>query len=162
MSETVDVNVLVYASNTDAPEHDRAAALVAHLADGPGLVVLLWPVLMGYLRLATHPSVFSAPLSHADAMGNVDSLIERSHVRVAGEGDGFWNTYRRTTDEVAPRGNLVPDAHLVALMVQHGVSTIWSRDRDLRKFDGIAVADPFADRYRDGFAGPAPRRRRPS
>jgi toxin-antitoxin system PIN domain toxin len=162
VSETVDVNVLVYASNSDAPEHERAAALVAHLAAGPGLVVLLWPVLMGYLRLATHPSVFSAPLSYADAMGNVDSLLARPNIRVAGEGDSFWDTYQRSTIELAPRGNLVPDAHLVALMLQHGVSTIWSRDRDLRKFDGIAVADPFADRYRDGFDGPPRRRRRPS
>jgi predicted nucleic acid-binding protein len=42
------------------------------------------------------------------------------------------------------RGNLVPDAHLVALMRQHGVSTIWSHDRDFLKFPGIKVQDPFA------------------
>jgi predicted nucleic acid-binding protein len=50
-----------------------------------------------------------------------------------------------------PRGNLVPDAHLVALMQQQGVATIWTADRDFRKFDGITVLDPFSDRYRDGF-----------
>jgi hypothetical protein len=45
---------------------------------------------------------------------------------------------------VVARGNLVPDAHLVALMRQYGVSTIVSHDRDFRMFDGIRVHDPFA------------------
>lgn len=159
MSATVDVNVLVYASNEDAAEHERAVALLEHLAAGPGLVVLLWPALMGYLRLATHPAIFSSPLSPEAAASNVDSLLTRPHIRVAGEVDGFWEAFRRTAATVAPRGNLVPDAHLVALMVQHGISRIWSRDRDLRKFDEIRVLDPFAGRYRDGFeSGAAPRR----
>lgn len=151
MSQTVDVNVLLYASNRDAPEHPRATALLDHLAAGPGLVVLLWPTLMGYLRMATHPSIFPTPLTHKDAVGNVEALTALPHVRVAGELDGFWVAYRAVTDLVRVRGNLVPDAHLVALMGQHGVRTIWSRDRDLRRFDDIEVRDPFADRYQQGF-----------
>lgn len=151
MSQTVDVNVLVYASNADAPEQARAAELLAHLGGGPSLVVLFWPTLLGYLRLVTHPSVFPKPLKLAAAMANVDRLLARPHVRAVGELDGFWSTYRRVTDPVKARGNLVPDAHLVALMHQHGVSMIWSRDRDLRRFDGITARDPFADRYRAGF-----------
>lgn len=151
MSETIDVNILVYASNTEASEHDRAVALVGHLSAGPGLVVLFWPTIFGYLRLATHPSVFATPLSPEVAMANLESLLERPHIRTAGEGDNFWSIYRRVAAEVSPRGNLVPDAQLATLMVEHGVSTIWSRDRDLRKFDGIKALDPFADRYADGF-----------
>lgn len=151
MSVTVDTNVLVYASNVDAPEHARAAALVAHLVAGPSLVMLLWPTVLGYLRVATHPSIFASPLSPAEAAANIESLLERPHVRVAGELEGFWDSYRRITAGVAPRGNLVPDAHLVTLMHQHGVERIWSRDRDLRKFDGVTVADPFTARYDAGF-----------
>jgi uncharacterized protein len=92
-------------------------------------------------------------------MANVEALMSRPHGRTAGEADGFWDHYARAAAEVAPRGNLVPDAHLVALMHQHGVSTMWSRDRDLRKFDGITVRDPFAERCRDGFAHAARPRR---
>ncbi|MBA2496158.1 MAG: PIN domain-containing protein [Acidimicrobiia bacterium] len=151
MSVTVDTNILVYASNVDAPEHERAAALVAYLAAGPSLVLLLWPAVLGYLRVATHPSIFASPLSHAEAAANVESLLARPHVRVAGELENFWDSYRRVTGGVAPRGNLVPDAHLVALMHQHGVERIWSRDRDFRKFDGITVSDPISEKYRRGF-----------
>ncbi len=151
MSQTVDVNVLVYASDRGATEQPRAVALLEHLAAGPGLVVLLWPVIAGYLRIATHPSVFARPLTHATAVDNVDALLAQPHVRVAGELDGFWRTYRSVTDGVPVRGNLVPDAHLVALVHQHGIATMWSRDRDLRRFDDIDVRDPFDDRYASGF-----------
>lgn len=151
MSQTVDVNVLVYASDQGAAEQPRAVALLGHLAGGPGLVVLLWPVLAGYLRIATHPAIFDRPLAHADAAANVEALLALPHVRVAGELDGFWRSYRAVTADVPVRGNLVPDAHLVALMHQHGVATMWSRDRDLRRFDGIDVRDPFESRYAAGF-----------
>lgn len=52
--------------------------------------------------------------------------------------------FQRTAGEQVVRGNLVPDAHLAALMRQHGVATIWSADRDFRRFDGITARDPFA------------------
>jgi len=66
------------------------------------------------------------------------------HVHVAGEDDAFWHRFTEVADDVAPTGNLVTDAHLVALMLANGVRTIWTRDRDYRKFTGIRVHDPFA------------------
>jgi predicted nucleic acid-binding protein len=75
-------------------------------------------------------------------MGNAEALLERPHIRVQGEADGFWELYRSTSDPDV-RGNLVPDAHLATLMRQHGVAVIYTRDRDFRRFDGIDVRDPF-------------------
>lgn len=143
MSETFDVNVLVYATDRGSPFHDRARALVERFVAGPDLVYLLWPVALGYLRIVTHPSLLDAPLSPGTAAENIEQLVSQPHVRQAGEGEGFWPVYRRVADAVKPKGNLVPDAHLVALMRQHGISTIWSHDRDFRKFEGITVRDPF-------------------
>lgn len=121
----------------------QAQQLVARFAAGPELGYLFWPVLMGYLRIATHPIVFARPLSLARAAANLDALVQRPHVRVPSEGRDFWLIARAALDEVSAAGNLIPDAHLVALMRAYGVSTIWSADRDLRKFDGIRVKDPF-------------------
>lgn len=143
MSVTFDANILVYASNTSDPVHERAAELVRGLAAGPGLVYAFWPALMGYLRIVTHPSILPQPLSASAALGNVGSLVALRHVRTPGEADGFLDLYRATLGDRA-RGNAVPETHLVTLMRQHGVRTIYSRDRDLRRFDGIAVEDPFA------------------
>lgn len=64
-----------------------------------------------------------------------------------GEADGFWAAYVRDASQ-RPAGNDVRGAHLVALVRQHDVGTIYTRDRGLRRFDGIRVVDPFAPRRR--------------
>jgi len=93
----------------------------------------------------THPAIFARPLSLAIAAANVDDLLHRPHVRVPSEGEDFWTIAAAALREVSATGNLVSDAHLVALMRASGVSSIWTQDRDLRKFDGIRVRDPFTD-----------------
>ena len=143
MSFAIDANLLLYASDESSPVHDKARALLEEIAAGPDLVYVFWPVALGYLRNATHPRVFDHPLSVEEAIGNLGRLIERPHVRTPGEGDRFWSRLISVTRETYVRGNLIPDAHLVALMREHGVSKIWTRDRDFRKFDGIEVTDPF-------------------
>ncbi len=155
MTMTVDANVLVLAVDESSPRQGRARQLLDWIAAGPQVVHLLWPALLGFIRIVTHPSIFARPLSPSAAEAAVERLILRPHVRVDAELEGFWSAYRRAAADVKPRGNLVPDAHLVALMHQHGVSTIWSHDRDFRKFSGITVKDPFAERYSAGF-GPEP------
>jgi toxin-antitoxin system PIN domain toxin len=143
MSATIDANILIYASDSRAPSHNRAEALIRRLATGPEILYLFWPVLMGYLRIVTHPGILTRPLSPAIALQNIESLLDRPHVRAPGEIDGFWPIFLATAGG-RPRGNDVPDAHLAALMRQHGVRVIYTRDRDFRRFDGIDARDPFA------------------
>ena len=144
MSATVDVNILLHASDESSSFHAKAAELIEQLARGPELLYLFWPVLMGYLRMATHPAIFPRPLSVGVATGNVGQLLGLPHARALGEGDDFWRVYGAVTSGAVVRGNLVSDAHLVALMRENGISTLWSHDRDFRKFDGVQVQDPFA------------------
>ncbi|MHB8464957.1 MAG: TA system VapC family ribonuclease toxin [Acidimicrobiales bacterium] len=151
MSQTIDTNILVYATHTASPHHDRARALVEHLVAGPAIAYVLWPAILGYLRIVTHPAILESPLATDEAMANIENLIAPTHIRTAGEGDDFWPSFRRVTADVKPRGKLVPDSHLVALMLELGLSTVWTRDRDFRKFSGITIKDPFDDRYSAGF-----------
>ena len=143
MSRTVDVNLLLYASNEASPEHAVAAATLGRLADGPELLTLFWPTLLAYLRMATHPAIFERPLRLDDAIDNIDSLLSRPNVRVVGEGEAFWPRFREVAADARPAGNLVPDAHLATLMLEHGVRTIVTRDRDFRRFRHVAMEDPF-------------------
>ena len=151
MSSTLDVNVLVYAADETSRRHPRARALLDHIAGSPSITYLLWPVLLAYVRITTHPAILDSPLSPDAAIADIDDLMQRPQIVVVGEGDRFWDTFKRVAQSVTPRGNLVPDAHLVALMHEHGVSTIWTHDRDFRKFSGITVKDPFDQRYSAGF-----------
>jgi toxin-antitoxin system PIN domain toxin len=143
VSSTIDANLLLYASNEASDLYEPAQRFVTRLAEGPEIVCIFWPTVMAYLRIATHPQIFPRPRSGAMAMANIQRLLARPHVRSPGEQDEFWQYYRTLTAESMPTGNLVPNAHIVALMRQNVVRTIWTRDRDFRKFDGIEARDPF-------------------
>jgi toxin-antitoxin system PIN domain toxin len=144
VSASLDANLLLYASDEASPFHERARQLLEQVAAGPEIVYLFWPTVMAYLRLATHPAVFERPLSPEEASANIGALLALPHVQSPGEQERFWEVYRRVADDAGARGNLVPDAHLVSLMVENGVRAIWTHDRDYRRFGGIEVRDPFA------------------
>lgn len=144
MSYSLDVNVLLYASDRSSDRHLRARRFVEACAAGPEILCLTWPTLMSYLRIATHPRIFTAPLSPDEALGNVSALIKLPHVRAISELDGFIDAYKHVTDETSVRGNLVPDAHVAAILFQHGVRTLYSNDRDFRKFSSLELRDPFS------------------
>jgi uncharacterized protein len=151
MSSTLDVNVLVYAADKTCVQHIRARALLDHVVTSTAITYLFWPVLLGYVRIVTHPSIVNAPVAPAAAIEDVDDLIGRPQIAVTGEGERFWSTFKHVAASVPPRGPLVSDAHLVALMRENGVTTIWTNDRDFRKFDNINALNPFDERYAAGF-----------
>jgi len=143
VSITLDANVLLYASDDDSPFRGRAVELIDEIGRGPQIVYLFWPTVMAYLRIATHPAIFARPLPLAAARSNLGQLLALPNVQTAGEGEQFWRRLAEVADDAAPTGNLVPDAHIVALMLENGVRTIWTHDRDYRRFRGIEVSDPF-------------------
>jgi uncharacterized protein len=143
VSAAIDTNILLYAANSSSEAHETSYALVERLARGPELLYVFWPVAMGFLRLSTNPAITDRPLPPAEALSSLSDLIKRDHVRTPGEAPNFLAVYRETAS-VATRGKDVTDAHIAALMRQHGVNLIYTRDRDFRRFDGVRVEDPFA------------------
>jgi predicted nucleic acid-binding protein len=75
VSYAIDLNVLVLASNSEAVEHTAARTFLEQCAARPEVLCLAWPTVMGYLRITTHPSIFSRPLSSHEALANPKSLI---------------------------------------------------------------------------------------
>ena len=144
MSAAIDVNVLLFASDTASPLHLRAGDFLERCATGPDILYLAWSTVMSYLRISTHPAIFANPLQPEEAAHNAETLVRLPHVRMLAEEDGFWDLYREVTKTIPTRGNDVPDAHLATLLRQHGVATLYSHDRDFRKFDFLDVRDPFA------------------
>ena len=145
MSQTVDANVLLYAADETSPRHAVARRVLDGIAAGPEITYVFWPTIMAYLRIATHPAVFARPLPARDAIANVEALLSIPHVRAPGEQPEFWRRYAGVAADAAPTGNLVPDAHIVALMLENEVRTILTHDRDFRRFRGIEARDPFEE-----------------
>ena len=148
MSFSIDVNLLLYASTGASPYHAMASAFLKECSAGREVFCLAWPTLMAYLRMSTNPAIVSPPLSPAQAMDNISSLIELPHVRLLAEQEGFWEVYREITGGLVVRGNLVPDAHLAALLRQHGVDTLYTNDDDFRRFSFLRIKNPVADKRR--------------
>jgi uncharacterized protein len=142
LSATIDTNVLIHSANASDPVHPAARALLERLARGPELLFVFWPSIVGFLRISTSIGIFDAPYTPDQALSAIGDLIERPHVRTPGEQEGFLEIYRASATSDT-RGRLVPDAHIAALMRQHGVGVIYTHDRDFRRFDGIQVRDPF-------------------
>jgi hypothetical protein len=144
MSFAIDANILLYASDEVSPFASRARAFLDECAAGREVLCLAWTTVMSYLRIATHPAIFTSPLAPDEAMRNIEALLHLPHVRVLSEEEGFWDAYRSLAQGGPIRGNLVPDAHLAAVLRQHGIRTLYSSDRDFRRFDFLEVRDPLA------------------
>ena len=143
MSCSLDANTLLYASSEDCPEYPVARPFLDALLSGPDLLCLSWGTLSSYLRLATNPSATANPLTPERAAENVSSLLNRPRTRLLAEEAGFWDLFRDLMTQHRARGKLVPDVQLAALLRQHGVKTLYTRDRDFRRFDFLDVRDPL-------------------
>jgi hypothetical protein len=144
MSYAIDANLLLYASDEASPRHTQARQFLLDRAADPDVCCVAWITLMAYLRIATHPRIFARPLTPAEALGNVEALLQLPRVQVLSEAEGFLAVYREVTGSVVVRGNLVPDAHLASLLRQHGVRTLYTSEMDFRKFRFLDVRDPVA------------------
>lgn len=144
VSYAFDANVLVYASDSASPHHAGASAFLAGRVADPDLCCLAWPTLMAYLRIATHPGIFAHPLAPADAWRNVRRLLALPRVTLIGEPPGFADVIDDLWSRLIVRGNLVPDAHLAAILQANGVRRLYTRDSDFRKFPFLEVVDPLA------------------
>ena len=145
MSYSIDANILIYASNQEDPHNPRAIEFLKSRARDPDLLCMTWPAIFSYLRIVTHPSIFSTPLNPEAAQENIKSLIDSPRCHTISEEPGFLDTYLGLTEHIHVRGNLVPDAHIAAILRQHGVHRIYTADTDFRKFDFLQVINPLTN-----------------
>lgn len=144
MSFSVDVNLLVYASDRGSPYHVAARAFLEERAAGREIFCIAWATAMSYLRIVTHPGILASPLHPTEALANLGSLADLSHVRMLSEEEGFLEVYAEVTGGEPLRGKLVPDAHFAAILLQHDVRKLYTNDSDFRRFFFLDVRNPFA------------------
>lgn len=139
----VDTNILVYAHRRDMDLHRAAAACLRTLAEGLAAWALPWPCLHEFLAIVTHRRIFAPPTSLDRALDQVAAWLESPTVTLLDEGPGYWDTLRRIVQESKVSGSRVHDARVAALCVHHGVSELWSADRDFSRFPSLVVRNPL-------------------
>ena len=140
--DLVDVNVLVYAVNTADARHPQAAVwLGSALAGAPQSVGLPWQCLLGFARLSTRAGILTRPLDAGQAMDVVDAWLAAPAATVVHPTAHHTRNLRRLLSGAGRAGDLVADAHLAALALEHGAAIV-SFDSDFGRFPGVRCRAP--------------------
>ena len=137
----VDANVLLHAVNEQSRRHRAAHEWVVGALGGREAVAFAWTVLLAFLRLSTHPAVFPVPLQPAQAGEVVERWLEASSSVTLEPTRWHVSLLRGLLEQTGTAGNLVGDAHLAALALEHGAAVV-SFDRDFTRFDGVVLHHP--------------------
>lgn len=137
-----DVNLLLYAIDEKSPKHDRARLWFEEALSGTEAVAFSWAVLLGFLRISTNAAIFEDPLQADEALDYVDAWLERPCATTVAPTVHHAALLRQLLDPLGAGGNLVSDAHLAALAIEHGAE-LCSSDTDFARFEGLRWSDPL-------------------
>lgn len=132
----VDANVLLYAVNEPARQHAAAREWLIEALGGPEVVGLAWAVVLAFLRLSTHRSVFTRPLPVSEAASIAENWLGATGTVVVEPTARHLSLLAGLLAPVGSAGNLVGNAHLAALALEHD-ATVVSFDRDFGRFEGV-------------------------
>lgn len=133
----VDTNILVYAHREELPQHRKAQTRLVELAEGAARWGIPVFCLGEFLRVVTHPRVFSPPFSIHDACEALGRVLESPSLTVLTPGERFWPLLVQAASEAEATGNLAFDAQVVALCREAGVTALLTEDRDFDRFRGF-------------------------
>ena len=139
----VDSNLLVYAHREDSTWHGIAYARIAELSEGRAPWAIPWSCIHEFLAIVTHPRIYSPPTPLENAVDQVEAWLESPTLVVLSESADYWPLLRSTLLSGRVSGPQVHDARIVTVCQQHGVSELWSADRDFGRFSGLTVRNPL-------------------
>jgi uncharacterized protein len=139
----VDVNILIYATNAESDEHAKSRAWLDGQLSGATPVGLPWVSLLGFLRIATNARAFRRPLTMASAWQQVTTWLSAETAWIPAPTERHATVLGNLLVLPGLQGNLVPDAHLAALAIEHGL-TLSSTDGDFARFPGLSWRNPLA------------------
>lgn len=139
----LDTNLLIYAHRNDVQFHKPAAEKLRALAEGPAPWAIPWPCVHEFLAVVTNPRVFQNPTSIDAAISQVKAWMESPALVLIAETQQYWPHVRGILESSLVRGPRVHDARIAALCLLHGVSELWSADRDFSRFPDLRVVNPL-------------------
>jgi toxin-antitoxin system PIN domain toxin len=139
----VDANILLYAEDSLQSRNQQARAWWDGQLSGTGIVCLCWTVLSAFIRIGTNPRVFEHPLSLEQALARVQSWLDQPCTRVVRPTDRHWTVFKQMLTDGQAVANLVTDAHLATLAIEHGCE-LASTDSDFARFPKLKWRNPLA------------------
>ncbi len=140
----VDANLLLYARISSFAEHERTRFWLDGQLNGPTPVGIPWPCLTAFLRIAINPRVFTRPLAIDEAWKQVQEWLACGPVWTPAPTEAHARVLGKLLGSTAMTPNLIGDAHLAALAMEHGLA-LCSADGDFARFDDLRWINPLAD-----------------
>lgn len=137
-----DVNLLVYAYNRGAPQHEKARLWLEHVLNGKEEIALAWASLMGFVRILSNPRVVTDPVRPEVLLEVVQQWIRLPSCRLVGPGAEHPSLMARLFRDTGAGPQMVTDVHLAALALEHR-AVIYSNDGDFHRFQGVKVVNPL-------------------
>ena len=138
----VDANILLYAEDQLSGQHSQARAWWDAQLSGNSPVCLCWTVLGAFIRIGTNSRVFDHPLSLDQALSRIQSWMDQPCTRIVTPTERHWDVFQKLLREGQASANLVTDAHLAALAVEHGCE-LNSTDSDFSRFPDLKWRNPL-------------------
>lgn len=139
----VDSNLLVYAHREDSPWHDAAYSLIAGLAEGRASWAIPWPCIHEFLAIVTHPRIYDPPTPLEIAISQIDAWTESPSLLLLSESEDYWQHLRSFLQAGKTCGAQIHDARVAALCKHHGITELWTADRDFGRFPELRVRNPL-------------------
>ena len=139
----LDVNILIYAVNQDAPLHSRAKSWLEATVSGTESIGIPWTVFLAFLRLTTRSGLFRNPMPLDAAFDVIDSWLDQPSVSIIDPGPRHRGILHGLLSQLGTGGNLTSDAHLAALALEHRAE-LCSCDNDFLRFPGLKWRNPLA------------------
>ena len=138
----VDANLLLYAEDQLSPYHDVAREWWDAQLSGISPVCLCWTVLCAFIRISTNPRVFKHPLSLDQAILRVQGWLDQPCTRIVYPTERHWAVLQQLLVGGQAVANLVTDAHVAALAIEHGCE-LMSTDADFSRFSTLKWKNPI-------------------
>jgi len=139
----LDTNILVHAHRADSRFHEAALRCVRELAEGREAWGIPWPCVHEFIGVVTHPRIFQPPSPMELALDQVAAWLESPSLALLGEDAGYFERLSAIAVRAGAIGPRIHDARVAALCLLHGVSELWSADRDFGRFPELTVRNPL-------------------
>jgi toxin-antitoxin system PIN domain toxin len=139
----LDTNLLVYAYREDAEFHDACIKSLRPVIEGPAPWALPWPSAHEFIAIVTHPRIYKPATPLPQALGFLESLFGSPQLQLLSESPGYYEKLRDIATAARIRGPGIHDARIAALCLHHGVTELWSADRDFSAFPQLKVRNPL-------------------
>ena len=139
----VDSNLLVYSHREDSGFHTTAKGLIDSLRHQSAPWAIPWPCVHEFIGIATHPGIYTPASTLSEALGFLDSLFASPQLHLLSESPGYFEKLRDIATAARLKGPRIHDARIAALCLHHGVSELWSADRDFSAFPQLPVRNPL-------------------